>query len=320
MVVQLGEEFVGMEVCPSMWQFAKVMGVMGNMEEVLNGTVVCEGQTIPCPPPPMQVATAASDPHLVGFLGQHYDVTGTSGRIYSLVADRTLYINAMFSTAYTTGIHLDSELQVQKFRPHGTWMSDIAIIALASNASAVSLVASVSQMAETHSEDASTDLCTLKPGECFHEGIVSVNGKSYLFVGSYTFGPDFKFRLLKMKSFGRVTLQASKTELAIDFVPPPVEWNIQSNEGERAQFSHLNLKLIRMELSPTANGLLGCTVRLQHGANGQPVMKAYDKNGLGKYKDTLQSSRTCHTLMFSEGVLWVQVSLKLQWMHMRWSI
>mmetsp|Transcript_11072 Transcript_11072/g.40563 ORF Transcript_11072/g.40563 Transcript_11072/m.40563 type:complete len:352 (-) Transcript_11072:2309-3364(-) len=110
----------------------------------------------PAPPPPPQII---SDPHFVGFNNQRYDVTGKSGLIYSLIADESLYINAELATAYTTGLYIDPlTSEVQSYRPRGTWMTSVGIVA--------SFADVEHQLQVTVEPGSFADVCELKPKVC----------------------------------------------------------------------------------------------------------------------------------------------------------
>ena len=58
---------------------------------------------------PDTTGAVTSDPHVYGFNKQSFDFTGEAGKIYSLISDQQLAVNAMFTAAYTTGITVDPE-------------------------------------------------------------------------------------------------------------------------------------------------------------------------------------------------------------------
>ena len=210
-------------------------------------------------------------------------MTGVSGRMYNLISDwdeteNALSVNAMFSTAYTTGLHISKQATsalVRKFRQQGTWMSMIGVVSADAASKGDRFSVSVST-----EENSYSDVCALKPKDCFQGGSVYVNGVENVFVGDVKLGAESFLTIENKKSFGRLTLTSSRIAVEIDYVPPPAEWEIDESE-DKGQYSHLNMKINMVILSETANGILGCTMRVQKDATGQPIMKAYDKDGLG---------------------------------------
>ena len=47
-----------------------------------------------------------SDPHFKGLRGQEFDFTGEPGKIYAILSDHGLALNALFAKGYTTGMAL----------------------------------------------------------------------------------------------------------------------------------------------------------------------------------------------------------------------
>lgn len=46
-------------------------------------------------------------------------------------------------------------------------------------------------------------------------------------------------------------------------------------------YAHLNIKIVRLELTEVAHGVLGSTKSLKYDANNEPIMEATGKNGEG---------------------------------------
>jgi len=129
------------------------------------------------------------------------------------------------------------------------------------------------------------DLCEIKPKECFNWGSLIVNGVEQPFVGTFALGTDATLKLHSRRSFGRASLTSPQADLDIDFVPAPLEWQLNEESAHpdvnAAQYSHLNLKLKRAVVSDMANGIIGCSIRLKQDSSGRAIMSAYDKDGAG---------------------------------------
>mmetsp|Transcript_8246 Transcript_8246/g.30412 ORF Transcript_8246/g.30412 Transcript_8246/m.30412 type:complete len:668 (-) Transcript_8246:118-2121(-) len=227
------------------------------------------------PPAPGDPVFVRSDPHFQGFRGQMYDVTGISDRTYSIIRDHHFQLNAVFRTAYTTGIFVDPVTQeVQKMRPKGTWMSSIGLVlAEASGFETHSLIIT--------SEDSSHDraLCQLKPMECLVGGSVIIDGVETYLIGRHSMGMVGTAQLFNHKQFGRIRIVSQAIDLVVDFVLPPPQWEVAAEDV--SEYTHLNLLLQKVALSDFANGLLGCSVRVKKDAEGHPIMRAYDSDGGG---------------------------------------
>ena len=66
-------------------------------------------------------------------------------------------------------------------------------------------------------------------------------------------------------------------------MPPPVEWDV--SKEELLQYSHINLRLHQVTLSPLAHGVVGSTQHLRI-VDGEPVLEGYDQNGKGVLEGT----------------------------------
>jgi len=202
-------------------------------------------------------------------------VTGVDGHMYNVIRDESIFLNALFVTAYTTGLHIDPATQeVQKFRPKGTWMGAVGLT-LVDTASMEKYSLTVS----TEESESFADICALKPQECIVGGSISIDGAETVLTGVYKMGSVGTVSLKNHKSFGRVSIVSEAFKADIDFVPPPAEWDVRAEET--AEYSHLNLKLKEVVLSEAANGVLGCSVRVKKTAAGEPIMVAFDKDGAG---------------------------------------
>ena len=60
------------------------------------------------------------------------------------------------------------------------------------------------------------------------------------------------------KSFGRVTIDSAPIiTLQVDVVLPKKEWKIA--QADHGMYSHINLKFLAIQLTPSASGILGAT-------------------------------------------------------------
>ena len=58
-----------------------------------------------------------------------FDFTGEAGKIYALISDENIAVNAKFGTGYTTGLTVDADTLVTSLmRPQGTWLTEAAVI------------------------------------------------------------------------------------------------------------------------------------------------------------------------------------------------
>ena len=48
-----------------------------------------------------------------------------------------------------------------------------------------------------------------------------------------------------------------------------------------SKYSHLNMKMNKLEVTDHISGILGDTSRLKYDNQGLPIMEAYDKDGAG---------------------------------------
>jgi len=195
--------------------------------------------------------------------------------VYNIIRDDTIFVNSMFLTAYTTGLHINPETQeVQKFRPKGTWMGAVGVTLVDPTTSDKFAVTITTEESNTF-----TEICQIKPKECIVGGSVAIDGVESIVTGVYKLGTVGTVTLKNHKSFGRVSISSDNFKADIDFVPPPAEWELANEDV--AEYSHLNLRLKEVYLSEEANGVLGCSVRVKSDAHGQPIMAAFDKDGSG---------------------------------------
>ena len=57
--------------------------------------------------------------------------------------------------------------------------------------------------------------------------------------------------------------------MEFDVVPPPAAWQVEEEQVE--SFTHLNIRVIEVELSENAHGLLGVSKTLKYTEAGEPV-------------------------------------------------
>ena len=143
--------------------------------------------------------------------GQVYDVTGVAGKIYSLIADEELYLNARFAKAFTTGLYVDPESGAFfPMRPRGTWMSEIGAVI-----NGFQVVISVEPSKEI-------DECQRKPSDCLRYGSVKVNGADEVhFVGTVKAPEDVDLTVFNKKSVSTLLIESEHIDMEIDVVPPP---------------------------------------------------------------------------------------------------
>eukprot|EP00958_Prasinococcus_capsulatus_P003200 scaffold297_cov386-Prasinococcus_capsulatus_cf.AAC.8 len=141
-------------------------------------------------PPPAPPVSVISDPHFRGFHNQTYDVTGVAGRIYNIISDAGFRLNAVFATAYTSGIFVEPESgDVMKMRPKGTWMVGIGIVLEGLPWGSNSFIVSTEKPQVM--DEVVAEACQLKPQDCFARGAggsVTVNGTPVVDIGQFTFG------------------------------------------------------------------------------------------------------------------------------------
>lgn len=63
----------------------------------------------------------------------------------------------------------------------------------------------------------------------------------------------------------------------------------QEWEVSESKYSHLNMKMTRLEVSDHVSGILGDSSRLKYDDKGLPVMEAYDKDGGGVLEGSVES-------------------------------
>lgn len=78
-------------------------------------------------------------------------------------------------------------------------------------------------------------------------------------VGRVELSPAVNLELTLSKTFGRIYFNAPLITVEIDVVQPKALWNVPKSDVEK--YSHINFKVVRIELSPEATGLLGQTAQ-----------------------------------------------------------
>eukprot|EP00958_Prasinococcus_capsulatus_P002309 scaffold207_cov409-Prasinococcus_capsulatus_cf.AAC.14 len=241
----------------------------------------------PPPPPPTAPPTplppaawAPSEPHLVGLHGQRFDFTGEVGRYYCLLSDFTMILNAKLDTAYTARSFIDGPNSGrQQEVSDGTWMTEAGFIFVEPDKSFQTLRHTTVVISFTRPEWAS-DSDVAAHRAVVQDGFVSYNGQLL----SNELTTSDTGMTLQVWSTNR---RRSVVDLVIPeairctftLVPPPSEWNIEAEQ--RAMYSHINMNLHEVTLSPMAHGVLGSTQRLNMDVNGEPVMEGYDRDGAG---------------------------------------
>lgn len=219
------------------------------------------------------------DPHFTGFLGQTYDVTGEPGQYYSIISDSELAINARFEQAYTDryGGSIDQVTGEQlKYQARGTWMTWLSLLVPNPTGGVNHVIVNV--------EDSLARLeCT---ENCMLAGTVILDGNYISKKGNYSSGA-LDLQVTNSKSYTRNVIRSAHCEVSFDVVLPPAPWKIEKDV--QSKFSHLNMKFYKIDLTESAHGLMGLTSRMKTNAYGEPITKAYDKNGSGildgTYKD-----------------------------------
>ena len=202
-----------------------------------------------------------------------FDFTGEAGKIYALISDENIAVNAKFGTGYTTGLTVDADTLVTSLmRPQGTWLTEAAVI-LGDHVIEMSI--------------AKSPLENLCPTEdrlktCFFGGSIKVDYDDVIRTGALPVGDGVSVEISNKGSFGRVDIHANKGwrfEGSLDYVPAPASWKLE--EEAAADLAHINFKIKKIALSSEAHGVIGQTSRVKYDENGMPVMAAQDKNGKG---------------------------------------
>ena len=220
-------------------------------------------------------------------MSQTFDVEGKNGGIYSLISDENLAVNARFAQAYTTGATTDSlTLMTSKFRAQGTWIAELGVL--------LGGVSDTVQVVEFSVEPSPASMaCPKATGDfstdsiCFMSGNarVVVNGKEINGLTPLALAADTDLKLHNYRSFGRATVTSPAVDLSVDFVPPPASWEVPVEEAP--QYTHLNINFARIELSNTANGIMGVTSRVKY-LDGKPLLTSTGSNGQGIIDGTIE--------------------------------
>lgn len=250
---------------PSFEQRQQVQAPVGSFSECCN-TQLC----FPVGP----ISGVFSDPHFKGLRGQTYDVTGEDGQAYNLIRDNYLIVNALFSTAYATGISVDAiSLEFTHYHPEGTWISEMGLIFVNQH---------TKEMHEVLVRSASSFACS---GSCLLSGEVQINGHVADKPQTYVIRDVARLTLSNFNSFSRVHVDTSaegndavKFTANLDLVPPPSEWKIPASQA--SAYSHINMNLETITVSDAVNGILGCSSRPRK-VEGKPIMTAEDNDGTG---------------------------------------
>mmetsp|Transcript_3156 Transcript_3156/g.11395 ORF Transcript_3156/g.11395 Transcript_3156/m.11395 type:complete len:486 (-) Transcript_3156:155-1612(-) len=236
------------------------------------------------PPPPMNFAEVRSDPHFKGLRGQQYDVMGEAGAKYCLVSDHDILINACFAAAYATGLFVDSEtMAVYNMRLQGTWISQLALTLRTASDGQAPVVTRLEILRE-HADSSDEEM--LKFGKVVVDG-----SEMNTLVTDMPILPELLLSTKNKKQYSRVVVEHPLLALEVDVIPPPAEWKIQELGEDPAAYSHLNLNLNKITLSPNAHGLIGSTQTLNFNEQGRPIMQALTEDGAGVIEGTLADYR-----------------------------
>jgi len=237
-----------------------------------------------------QSMTVKSDPHFKGLRGQRYDVTGISGRYYSLVSDYTLLLNAKYGIAYATGMYVDEAKNVWPMRPRGTWITQLGITAPAAISDATddklyiikvgiySDVTALQEDCEPH-EPCKVPQYDRKTSYLSYGGVII--GGNWVMDSAYSWAedPTTNVWFTNRKNWSTVHIVSPLLNMGVDIVPPPTGWQIPAEE--KAAYTHLNLNIKSMDLSDGSHGLLGVTKHIRLDAQGNAIMAAYNDDGDG---------------------------------------
>jgi len=204
----------------------------------------------------VQSAEVKSDPHFNGFRGQTYDVTGTPGKIYSLISDETFLLNAKFAQAYTTGLHIDPTTgEVRTMSPKGTWISAVALKTCKSETDSDKLdwtSFSMFPRAPDPDDEGSKEVLKFATVEVDGEPITTFHGGKLAVTDTVTLS------IKNRSSYSRVSFSSPEMTADFDAVMPPAEWDVK-HDVER--YMHINLKIQSIVLSDKCHGLMGVSNR-----------------------------------------------------------
>eukprot|EP00958_Prasinococcus_capsulatus_P019181 scaffold2334_cov357-Prasinococcus_capsulatus_cf.AAC.3 len=237
--------------------------------------------------------------------GQRYDVTGISGRYYSLVSDYTLLLNAKYGIAYATGMYVDEAKNVWPMRPRGTWITQLGITAPAAISDATddklyiikvgiySDVTALQEDCEPH-EPCKVPQYDRKTSYLSYGGVII--GGNWVMDSAYSWAedPTTNVWFTNRKNWSTVHIVSPLLNMGVDIVPPPtgalakspadksignVGWQIPAEE--KAAYTHLNLNIKSMDLSDGSHGLLGVTKHIRLDAQGNAVRPVYQRLAAG---------------------------------------
>lgn len=75
--------------------------------------------------------------------------------------------------------------------------------------------------------------------------------------------------------------------------------SFQEWEVSESKYSHLNMKMTRLEVSDHVSGVLGDSSRLKYDDQGLPIMEASDKDGSGVLEGSVESYEVADLLSTS---------------------
>ena len=183
-------------------------------------------------------------------------MVGTPGKIYNLISDKDLVLNAAFGQAYTTGLYLDVEAnEVHAMSPKGTWISALGLKVGQFNQETNQLM------------DVTTIVVRPRPAsvmakgskDVFKFGVVEVNGLAIdtFTDGNYVVNNYVSLSIKNRSSYSRLFISAPKVSADFDAVLPPSEWEV----ADEVEYMHMNLKIYNIELSAQCHGLMGISNR-----------------------------------------------------------
>jgi len=166
-----------------------------------------------------------------------------------------------------------SSLYMTNMRPDKTWMSSILIAWREPRDEA------------THQVVVSTEVTTTcmvegksRSRHCMLGGSAIVDGLPTVQLG-WTQAGSVQIGTSNSRSFSRVQLKSSHMEIYVDCVLPPDSWAVEDKDVP--EFSHLNLKIVRVHLSSEAHGILGQTARPKLDTRQQLIVTTEGPNGEG---------------------------------------
>ena len=248
--------------------------------------------------PSLSPSEARSDPHFVGLRGQTFRIEGDDGVNYALLSMPELALNAHFSTAYATG-------PSNAPRPQSTWMSAIAVVT--PEHSIVFSVDGASCALADAAPEGEGDLVVGCDGSASIVSL-SIDGTTVPVArtGVVFMAPELSLVISSVSSFDsaapaamtRATLFSDKLDLLVDFVGPRAAWGVAP--ADAPMFSHLNMRMDRLQLDLEAHGLIGITQHVKIDGHGNVIMSDQDGDVIdGQVSEYQLASLTSTDFKFS---------------------